>query len=355
MFSKQYEYTPQTELQYKEKITCLYQKNENLWIGREDGFLECHGNSQKILYKAFKTDFDYLENEDIKPRITCFEHTNDGGLNDVVFIGNEKSIKVIKVRNDASTHDICNEKYSSDFRVNDVTTCKNVHNYILNSISLNRTKDYLISCDYIKINLWKPERMENFYNIVDLKPQLVDGAVFVINSCKFNPWKDNVMAYSSSNGEIYLNDISITPRSQTVSIMRNINTESIKSISDFTFIDENMIVSRSLNNLCLFDVRNTKIAVFSKELITNLDEQNALNSSDAIYEKFKISSDGLFAYTGSYFNSVYSTNVISGVQEEILVGNQRVFDVENKIKLVSAGTNGFSCVLDGSVYKLSYV
>lgn len=360
MFTKKYEYTPELDFLYKEKITFLSQKGNNLWIGREDGVLECHNKDRKFSTKIFKTDFDYLENEDIKPKITSFEYLNEGDLNEIVFVGNEKTIKVVKIRNDASTEDICNEIYSDHYKSEDITICKNVHNYILNSISMNMSNEYMISSDYIKINLWKPQRMNNYYTIVDLKPQLVDGSVFVINSCKFSPFKDSIMAYSSSNGEISLNDISITPKSQTVLIMKNFNTDSIKSISDFSFVDENIIISRSLNNICLFDIRNTNCALFSKELITDPIEQNSLNSSDAIYEKFKISTNGVFAYTGSYFNSVYSINVISGAQEEVQINSDRKFGIENKIKLVSSfndgfSNDGFSCVLNGSVYQMNNI
>jgi len=351
MFEKKHEYRPNIELEYADKITCLVKKDNRLWIGREDGILECHNENVKFNAKVFETEYDYLESEEIKAKISAFEQVNDGSVNDIIYVGNEKGIKVFKIRNDAPTIDICNDLYSPSYRISEIKKCPNTHAYVLNSLSLNRSREYLASSDYIKINLWKPEKMSEPYNIIDLKPQLVGGVVFVINSCKFNPFCDGILAYSSSNGEIYLNDISITPKSQEICSMKNTNTESIKSISDFAFIDSNLVISRSLNNICLFDVRSTKSSIFSKELITNYDEQNMLNSSDAIYEKFKIATDGMFAYSGSYLNSVYSVNVLTGSQEEVLVGEKREFSTDNKIRLVVAENDGFTCVLNGSVFK----
>lgn len=351
MFVKKHEYRPDVDIKFNEKVTCLTNKDGRLWIGREDGILECRNDNVNFSTKVFEGEFDYLENEDIKEKITAIDSMSDGGVSDVLFVGNEKNLKVLRVRNDASTLDICNGLHSPEYRTSETKRCQNIHSYIINSISINKSREYLVTADYIKINLWKPERMDDFYNILDIKPQLVGGVVFVINSCKFSSFSDSILAYSSSNGEICVNDISIAPKSQKVCTMRNTDTSGIKSISDFSFIDSNLIVSRSLNSICLFDVRNPKTSIFSRELITDFGEQNMLNSSDAIYEKFKIANDGMYAYTGSYFNSVYCINMLAGTQEEAIIGEKRQFGIENRIKLVSGDSDEFSCVLNGSVMK----
>lgn len=351
MFVKKYEYKPGLSAKFCEKVTCLNETSGKLWMGREDGVLECYDGSVDFNTRVFESEFDYLENEDIKEKIIAIDSMSDGGVNDILFVGNEKSVKVLRSRNDAPTLDICNGSLSSRYRVVEIKKCQNIHSYIANSISINKSREYLITSDYIKINMWRPQRMDDFYNILDIKPQLVGGAVFVINSCKFSPFSDSVLAYSSSNGEISINDISITPKSQKVCSMKNVDVGSIKSISDFSFIDSNLIISRSLNNICLFDMRNPKSSIFCKELITDFSEQNMLNSSDAIYEKFKIASSGMYAYTGSYFGSVYSINILGGTQEEIVVGEQRQFGIENRVKLVTGSSGEFSCVLNGNVMK----
>lgn len=351
MFVKKHEYKPDVDTKFGEKVTCLTKKDGRLWIGREDGVLEFHDSIANFRTRVFESEFDYLENEDIKEKITAVDSMSDGGISDILFVGNEKNLKILRTRNDASTLDICNGLHSQKYRTSEIKKCQNIHSYIINSISINKSREYLITADYIKINLWKPERMDDFYNIIDIKPQLVGGVVFVINSCKFSSFSDSILAYSSSNGEICVNDISIAPRSQKVCTMKNTNTDGIKSISDFSFIDSNLIVSRSLNSICLFDMRNPKASVFSRELITDFNEQNMLNSSDAIYEKFKIANDGMYAYTGSYFSSVYCINMLSGAQEEIVVGEKRQFGVENRIKLITGDTDEFSCALDGSIMK----
>lgn len=351
MFIRRHEYRPEVEHDLNEKVTSLLKKDNKLWIGREDGFLECHNENIKFSTKLFESEYDYLESEEIKPKVIAIEHMNDGSVNDIIFCGNEKTIKMFKIRNDAPTIDICNDLLSPGYRISEIKKCSNIHTYVLNSISLNRSKEYLVSTDYLEVNLWKPSRMDNFYNIINLKPELTSGTVFVINSCKFNPFTDNLLVYSTTNGEISLNDISIAPKAQKVGSMKNNSTFSIKSISDFSFIDSNLLISRSLNNICLFDLRNTKTPIFNKELICDFEEQNKLNFSDAIYEKFKIVADNMFAYTGSYFNTVYSINVLTGTFDEIIIGSERAFGIDNKIRLIETENDGFSCILNGVLIK----
>lgn len=348
MFAKTSEYKPDKINESNEYLTMLINKGNDVFLGSEDGILENINEKRGFKTKVFAQEFDYLENEEIKPTLTSLEVFHDG-INDLLFVGNEKTMKVIKIRNDTSTFNISQNLFSEKNRFKEVAKFENIHSYLLNSISLNASKEFIITSDYIKIHMWKPNRMDQYYTLVDLKPTLVDGVVYVINSCKFNPYHDKILSYSSSNGEIFINDIYSTPKSQNILRLVNSNNESIKSISDFSFISENHIISRSLNNVCLFDIRNEKQEVFSKKLVTDSAELKILNGSDAIYEKFKIDSNGNTAYTGSYHDSVYSIDVSTGHFEEVLMNQERRFDVKRNIRFVAAKNDGFFCISKDSL------
>lgn len=354
MFFKTGEYIPDIPLKYADRVTSLLKTEDALWIGREDGLVEIINGPMTGLIKAFDLEFDCLENEDIKEKINSMALMTDGGVNNILFVGNEKNLKVFQIRNDVSTLSICNREFTDKFRINEIDSCKNVHSYILNSISLNASRDFMITSDYIKVNLWRPGRLESTFSLIDIKSQIASGCIYVINTSKFSPYQDSVFGYSSSSGELSLNDISISPKSQKIQSFRNSYTQSIKSISDFVFIDSNFILTRSMNNLCLFDQRNSKKEVYITELVTSTDEQNMLNSCDAVYDRFKLDCSGHMAYTGSYNGSVYCFDLLNSSLEEINVIDGVKSLNENKIKNVAAENEGFSCVANGRVktYKI---
>lgn len=84
-------------------------------------------------------------------------------------------------------------------------------------------------------------------------------------------------------------------------------------------------------------------------MIQEANEKNYLYSPDAIYEKFKIVASGPYAYTDSFFNNVYSKNLLlSGVIKEAVI-----LKVYNYCKLnhVAEDTNGFVCIYKGSLFR----
>lgn len=331
----------------KSKYTSIMQIPEFTCVGREDGDVEFFGDALRERAKIFDRTFDSLESENIDRCVNAMAYLDNGGVVGTLFSGNDRDIKAVRVRNNAPTVEIYNGRLSPNLRFSSYRLCQNVHTYALSSMSINSSKEYLITSDYIKVNLWNPQTMTSFYNIVDIKSQLASGLVFVINASRFSPFSDNIFGYSTSNGRLVLNDTSIKPRSEPVQTYYLQNIEGIRSISDFSFVDDNSIITRTMNNVSLFDIRNPKKEVFSRNLVVEFAELNKLNSESAIYEKFGIVYHGGMAYTGSYFGTLYSVDISTGEYSEIQIHDKREFAPENKIKLVACNGRELMCVLGG--------
>ena len=106
-------------------------------------------------------EFDYLDSCDVIAIILEIAKFNKGGLNYFLMVGNERNLRVWKVRKKGATKDIVEGGYSREYDCVWVKECKNVHSYILNSLS----KQYLLSSDYLKINRWKPKKIDSCFTL----------------------------------------------------------------------------------------------------------------------------------------------------------------------------------------------
>lgn len=351
MFYKSAEYDLNVESQYVDKITCLTSSGSRIFIGREDGYLESIDQNHKWKIPVFKKEYDFLENDIVKEQIIAIEHLTDGGICDTFFLANEKSISVLKTRNKQSAIEISRTNFSKDIRIMDTKKCLNVHSYIINSLTLNLSKTILLSSDFLKINMWSPEHMDKYYNIIDLKPGTgqEDNISCVINTTKFSPFSENIMAWASSNGKVNIHDMGITPKSQCVTTIDSIHHNNVKSISDISFINSNQFISRSINNVFLTDLRKPDKPVFSRDLIVNQQQLTLMDSSNAMYLTFKITNNNQFAYTGSCFESVYLIDLANGNLEEIIVGIKNNLNIDKRIKYVIFENSGFVCAFGGKI------
>lgn len=329
----------------KSRYTSIMQTPKYTCFGREEGDVEFFDQELCGTTKIFEKTFDSLESENINKYINAMAYMDNGGVTGTLFSGNDIHIKAVQVRADASTLDISNGTATSNLRFVSEKLCQNVHTYILRSLSVSSCSEYLISSDYIKINLWNPQKLDSFYNIVDIKSQLTNGVVFVINVSHFSPFSDSIFGYSTSNGRLVLNDTSITPKSEPVVDILLEKVEGIRSISDFSFLDENRIVTRTMNNVSMFDIRNTKTEVFSIELERDAKMLNKLNNESAIYERFSIAKNGGRVYTGSYFGSIYIIDTTNEECVEVSTREKREYVLENKIKMVAYNGKDLMCVM----------
>ncbi|KAG5859697.1 hypothetical protein KMI_05g08800 [Encephalitozoon hellem] len=346
-------------LDNKEKATSVLY-GENLYVGCGDGRVSCYGDRKLYSFQGFELEFDYLESCDVAEKVLAIERFDDGGLNELLIVGNERNLKVWKVRNKGATREILEGKYAEEYECVCVKECKNVHPCILNSLSLNNDKQYLLSSDYLKINLWKPEKIDGCFTIVDVKPHKYSDLMFVINSTKFSKEMNMVFGYSTSSGEIRVNDLRLSSKSLETLTIDGVDVDGIegavKSISDFQFVDSNLILARSLNSVTLYDMRNPKNNIFTTILCDDTDEISSVYESDAVYARFRICCSDRHGFTGGFRDTVHIINLLDGSKEDLLVPcDPKNMEKKDKLKLVSSSGENFVVACEDKILEYRHV
>ncbi|EPS74013.1 hypothetical protein M569_00743, partial [Genlisea aurea] len=141
----------------------------------------------------------------------------------------------------------------------------NAHDFSINSISVNSDLETFISGDELRINLWNLENSNQCFNIIDLKPAVMEDLVEMITGAEFHPFHCNLLAYSSSRGFIRIVDLRKSALcDNNARILKDVDshgpksffTEIIASITDMKFAsDGRHIVSRDYMNMKLWDMR----------------------------------------------------------------------------------------------------
>ncbi|KAK4786665.1 hypothetical protein SAY86_010498 [Trapa natans] len=189
------------------------------------------------------------------------------------------------------------------------------HDYHINSISNNSDGETFISADDLRINLWNLEISNQSFNIVDLKPANMEDLTEVITSAEFHPNHCNMLAYSSSKGNIRLVDMRESALCDNHSKLFEVKeasgsksffTEIIASISDVKFArDGRHMLSRDYMTLKLWDINMDSGPVATFQVHEYLKSKlYDLYENDSIFDKFEccLSGDGLRVATGSYSN-----------------------------------------------------
>ena len=225
----------------------LYKKH--LYIGTESGTVECYSPAKIYETEYFQKKIDYLESCDIQAKITAFDFMETCGITTTTFVSNERNIRVFDVRNNLSTIDNINNVPGGTYSHELVKEFTNIHAYICNSISLNNDNQFFISSDYLAINLWRPDRLEGCYNLLNIKPLKNTDLVYVINTCKFSPYLNTIFGYSTTNGEITFNDLRESSKSSKILKILSKDSEikdaAFKPISDFSFVNDNLEIGRA--------------------------------------------------------------------------------------------------------------
>ncbi|KAF9761941.1 Serine/threonine-protein phosphatase 2A 55 kDa regulatory subunit B delta isoform [Nosema granulosis] len=337
---------------------CSMAFKEHLYIGKEDGTVLAYSEDLLYSFKAYDLKFDYLESCDVLERITSIERLNTGGVAHNLIVANERNIKIIEMRNSEGTKNTTQGILSNVYTSTVLKEFNNVHSYMINSLSLSRDCQFFISSDYLVVNLWRPERLDVGYTLLDIRPKRGDELVYVINVAKFSSHDSNIFGYSTTAGDVIINDIRLSSKSETV---QSINCKDIashdgalKSISDISFVDTNHICTRNLNSVSLFDLRNTKTEVYKVDICEKMFKTPDVYDTEAVYEKFKLCNNDKHIFTGDFEGRVYAIDIKDGRRDIIDLENENIEELVEKTKLVACKNDGFFCAHGDSVYEYSY-
>jgi serine/threonine-protein phosphatase 2A regulatory subunit B len=213
----------------------------------------------------------------------------------------------------------------------------------------------MLSSDYLRINLWNLRRMDNTYNLIDIKPIRYEELVYVITSCSYKPGASNIFGYSTSKGEIHFNDLRTNVKSEKVLTIKSKRSGSIfddllKFISEFKFCNDNVLCSRNLNSMTLYDMRKAdkemdSSCVFEPESKI-IDE---IFDSQAAYERFPVSAFGDMVVTGCFGSGIKAYNWVKGESQDIFLEGEDV-DYSKRVKNVSICENGIYAGYEDSLY-----
>lgn len=253
---------------FTSSISTLSTSNETLLIGHSDGFIESYPTD--FIFSSHSSSYDYLESAEISERITCISQIDLGDGKTSIIAGNERNIKlwsVHKKRQDSEkvfefktkphTHSTispyCLKPLSSTTmpRHKLVRGYGDLHLYNLHGITTIPHSHTFMTVDYLQVlfhNLVKPS-----FTLLNIKPDTIDSLTFLITS--LNMHTAHSFIYTTSSGDVVLNDMRIQPKGMTVSKFNG--SEFIRN----AFIENHITYLRTPSGISEVDFRNTRRCV----------------------------------------------------------------------------------------------
>lgn len=305
-------------------------------------------------FQSHEPEFDYLKSLEIEEKINEIQWCRPCAMNQLLLTTNDKTIKLWKLREKglsvAASYkpSESHAEYFSEniwngtgmFRstfVNKVENPRktrtviartkniycNAHAYHINSISLNCDEETFLSSDDLRINIWNLEMPTQAFNVVDIKPEVMEDLNEVITSAKCHPCHCHLFIHSSSKGIVRLCDLrssALCDRSaldfeQPYLSNSSFFSEIISSISDVEFSPSGeYILARDYMHLLLWDIRMPREPLLKVPVHDYIRSYLCeLYENDFIFDKFRcsFSYDGKLLFTGSYDNKVVCCNTVN--------------------------------------------
>jgi serine/threonine-protein phosphatase 2A regulatory subunit B len=197
----------------------------------------------------------------------------------------------------------------------------NAHAYHIHSVSACCDGETFLSADDLRVNLWHVEHPTEHHCVLDIKPASIEDLTEVITSAKFHPTQCNLLAFSSSKGNVRLCDLrdsavidgkyALTLSQPTLPASQGSEFfgEIISSISDLSFAAQapHLLAARDFMTVKLWDLRNDALPLCTLPVHDYVRPKLCdLYESDGIFDKFNVvlNPTGQFVVTGSYGNRV---------------------------------------------------
>ena len=283
-------------------------------------------------FQSHDPEFDYLKSIEIEEKVNKIRWLRRWGdkRSHTLLTTNDKTIKLWKVYERKVSHVVdYNGHPSGGLRLPGIgstemvvsSKCRRVypagHTYHINSISLCSDQETFLSADDLRINLWHFEQPSLSFNIVDIKPEMMEDLTEVITCAAFHPTAPHVFAYGSSKGLTRLADMRAAALCDSHSKLFNgyesatgeksFFSEIVASVNDIKFIghEGHHILTRDYLTTKVWDLRYEDQPIYEHEVHGGLKSKlSQLYESDAIFDKFDCcaSGDGSMIATGTYSN-----------------------------------------------------
>ena len=283
-------------------------------------------------FKSHDAEFDYLKSLEIEEKINQIKFLPQIGNNKFLLATNDKTIKLWKVgeRHVIDVNSGCEgNQHVKSFeelvlprmtrRKKILATPKRVyengHMYHINSISPNSDQETFLSADDLRINWWHMDRIDTSFNIVDIKPPVMEDLTRVITTAQFHPQHCHILMYGLSTGCLKVvdnreaalcDDCARILECPNSSMGQSFFSEIISSISDANFSqDGRYIVTRDYMTIKIWDLHMEREPIQTMVVDERLGVQLPdLYENDSIFDKFeaRFSADGERVITGGYNN-----------------------------------------------------
>lgn len=291
-------------------------------------------------FQSHEPEFDYLKSLEIEEKINQIKWLPRRNHAHFLITTNDKTIKLWKVSNrpyfvdrDAAVEPEPGggikvpvmQAHEDRTEARAKRVFANAHAYHINSISVNSDDETFISADDLRINLWNLGVNDQSFNIVDIKPAMMEELTEVITAARFHPQHCNIFMYSSSKGAVKICDMRaaalcdrhaksfeepLDPKS------RSFFSEIIASTSDVQFSNSGeMFLSRDYLSIKVWDTRMEKAPVQAFDVHDFLRPKLCdLYENDCIFDKFDAcwARDDRQILAGSYHNLFRMYNLDSG-------------------------------------------
>ena len=205
---------------------------------------------------------------------------------------------------------------------------KNCHHYNINSVSVSSDGETFMSADDLRVNMWHLDNRTLAFNVVDLKPTVIDDLQEVITHMEHHPTRPDLFLFSSSKGYVATCDLRANSRYLTKSnaavfmtedepSRKNFFTDIVNSVSKahFSPISEDpYIFSRDYLAVHVWDIRNTRMPARTLN-VTDYLEKRLCDSyeSEAIFDKFDmyVSPDATMVLTGAYNSNAHVLDLVN--------------------------------------------
>jgi len=291
-------------------------------------------------FQSHEAEFDCLKSMEVGEKINQIKFLPRFNAGLMLLTSNEKTIKLWKVhkkciREPLSPTEEEEEEDPTSVCIPkcepvDVSMCcepklvfANAHAFHINSVSLSSDQETFLSSDDLRIILWPFTSSNDAFNIVDIKPEVMEDLSVVITSATFNPKVCSQFVYATSKGTVELCDLRDSAlcdgHSKSFFVVddavdKSYFSEIISSISDVKFSqDGRYFVTRDFMSIRLWDLAMEREPVKTIKIHGRYEQRLAeFYDNDSIFDRFEcgLNYDGTQMVTGSYSRrfGIYDVN-----------------------------------------------